>query len=79
MKVDIYEIEYSVSPGGIDCWAVEAASLSGGNLVRYEEGFATAGDALDFVVKLFPEELIEATVKSNTWFQKKGMDNESDE
>jgi hypothetical protein len=78
MKVDIYEIEYSVSPGGIDCWAVEAYSSSSVKSIGYKDGFATAGDALDFVVKLFPEDLIEATIKSNTWFQKELIDNESD-
>lgn len=73
MKVDIYEIEYSVSPGGIDCWAVEAPSSSSANLVKYEEGFATAGDALNFVIKLFPKELIEASIKSTKWFHERGI------
>jgi hypothetical protein len=69
-EVEIYEVNYAVSPGGVDVWAVEAPSTISDALSRYEEGFKTAGEALDFALKQFPAQELQVTVKSLEWYFK---------
>jgi len=63
MRVRIYEIGYSVSPGGKDTWAVE---IEDDNF--YVEGFDSAGQALEKVLRLYPRQRLEVEVKSLEWF-----------
>ena len=53
MKSRIFEMEYSVSPGGIDCWELEVRD-SIGYSTNYSD-FKTAGEALDYLINLYPE------------------------
>lgn len=53
-NVDIYEMDYSVSPGGINCWEMD---------VRYKLGhssnytdFPTAGHAINQLMRDYPGE-----------------------
>lgn len=64
MKVQIYEIEYSVSPGGKDTWAVE---IEDNNF--YVEGFDSAGQALEKVLRLYPRQRLKVEVKSIEWWR----------
>lgn len=60
MEVMIYEMEYSVSPGGIDCWEADVYT-SLGRSSNYSD-FKTAGQALDFIISKYPKERLEVTV-----------------
>ena len=71
MRFTIYEINYSVSPGGKDCWAVEVESGKGvRSRLFYREGFNSAGQALDFLLEQYPERALEVSVKSLSWYFK---------
>lgn len=62
MKVAIYEMEYSCSPGGIDCW--EADVYTGlGHSSNYTE-YKTAGEALDHIISIYPGIELEVDVIS---------------
>lgn len=61
IKANIYEMEYSVSPGGIDCWEVTVQEY--GHSSNYSD-FKTAGDALNYIINLYPEKTIKAEVIS---------------
>jgi hypothetical protein len=65
MKLTIYEINYSVSPGGKDCWAVSSEDTQ-----WHEEGFDSAGQALECALRLYPDEVLEVEVKSLSWYFK---------
>ena len=47
LNVEIYEMEYSVSPGGIDCWEMTINN-------KCYSGFKTAGHALDHLLIMHP-------------------------
>ena len=62
MKVEIYEMEYSVSPGGKDCW--EATVYTGlGHSKTYGE-YKSAGEALDHLLSVYPGVELELDVTS---------------
>ena len=62
MKVEIYEMEYSVSPGGKDCW--EATVFTGlGHSQTYGE-YKSAGEALDHLLSVYPGVELELDVTS---------------
>ena len=62
MKVEIYEMEYSVSPGGKDCW--EATVFTGlGHSQTYSE-YRSAGEALDHLISVYPGVELEVDVIS---------------
>jgi hypothetical protein len=51
LNAKIYEMEYSVSPGGIDCWEITIQGY--GYSENYSE-FKTAGDAVNFLLDKYP-------------------------
>jgi len=53
MKARIFEMEYSVSPGGIDCWELEI-NEGLGHSSNYSD-FDTAGEALNYLITLYPD------------------------
>jgi hypothetical protein len=67
LKAHIYEMEYSVSPGGIDCWEVTVQKY--GFSSNYSD-FKTAGDALNYIINLYPDQTIEAEVISLSVYNK---------
>ena len=68
--VYISEIEYSVSPGGVDTWALEVADQANWNEF-YQEGFSSAGEALEFAINKYPKEELKVQVKSLAWYHAK--------
>jgi hypothetical protein len=52
LKVEIYEVNYAVSPGGEDCWE-GTVHIKLGHTVHYSDG-RTAGEVLDKVIKDYP-------------------------
>jgi hypothetical protein len=67
LKVEIYEMEYSVSPGGVDCWEVNIQDYGTSRCVS---DFDTAGQALNWVVDQYPDKMIELTVTSLPAYEK---------
>jgi len=66
-QVAIYEMNYSVSPGGIDCWE---ATINGYGTSTTGSDFDTAGDALNWVLDRYPGEMLELTVVSQPAYEK---------
>jgi hypothetical protein len=52
MRVEIYEMEYSVSPGGTDCWEADVR-VSYGNTKNYS-GYRSAGDVINHLLSIYP-------------------------
>ena len=62
MKVEIYEMEYSVSPGGKDCWEATVYTRLG-HSSNYSE-YRSAGEALDHLLSIYPGVELELDVTS---------------
>jgi len=57
LEVEIYEMNYSVSPGGIDCWEMTIDN-------KCYSDFKTAGHALDHLLLMYPEQEFDLSVTS---------------
>ena len=66
-QVAIYEMNYSCSPGGVDCWE---ATINGYGTSTTGSDFKTAGDALNWVLDRHPDEMLELTVTSHIAYEK---------
>jgi hypothetical protein len=66
-QVAIYEMEYSCSPGGVDCWE---ATINGYGTSSTASDFKTAGEALQWVLDRYPDEMLELTVVSIPAYEK---------
>jgi len=62
MKVSLYEMDYSVSPGGINCWEADV-ELGLGHTKNYSE-YRSAGEALDHLLSVYPGVELELDVTS---------------
>jgi len=51
LNAEIYEMEYSVSPGGIDCWEITIRHY--GASENYSD-FKSAGEAVNFLLDKYP-------------------------
>ena len=67
LKVEIYEMNYSVSPGGIDCWE---ATIRGYGYSSTASDFKTAGEALNWVLDRYPAQMLELVVTSLPAYEK---------
>ena len=67
LNVEIYEMNYACSPGGIDCW--EATIQGYGTSTTFSD-FKTAGDALNYVIDKYPDEMLELNVMSLPAYEK---------
>lgn len=67
-KLDIYEVEYSVSPGGIDCWEI---SERDGDFIAGD--FATINDAITYLMDKYGSEAIDLRIRSLEWLYKKNL------
>ena len=61
LEVEIYEMDYSVSPGGVNCW--EANVQGYGESKCYSE-FKSAGEALNHMLLVYPEQELNVNVMS---------------
>jgi len=53
LQAYIFEMEYSCSPGGVDCWELEVRENLGCS-TNYSD-FKTAGEALECLINLYPD------------------------
>jgi hypothetical protein len=67
LNIEIYEMNYSVSPGGIDCWE---ATIQGYGESTTAYDFKTAGQALNWVLDRYPDKMLELTVTSLPAYEK---------
>lgn len=67
MEINIFEMEYSVSPGGRDCWEVH---VPGYGCSSNYDGFKSAGEALEFVLDKYPGVPLELNVISLLAYEK---------
>jgi len=67
LKVEIYEMNYAVSPGGIDCWE---ATIQRYGYSSTASDFKSAGEALDWVLDRYPAQMLELTVTSLPTYEK---------
>lgn len=61
IKAQVYQMEYSCSPGGEDCWEIDV------NNYCYSD-FKTAGDAIHFLLDKYPYKELQLTVQSLNWY-----------
>jgi hypothetical protein len=66
-QVAIYEMNYSCSPGGVDCWE---ATIQGYGESTTASDFKTAGQALNWVLDRYPDEMLELVVTSLPAYEK---------
>ena len=67
LEVDVYEVEYSCSPGGVDCWEANIWIENQQEPEWYGE-FDTAGEAVNFVLDKYPTSEIQFIIKSLQWY-----------
>jgi hypothetical protein len=67
LTVEIYEMNYACSPGGIDCWE---ATIQGYGTSTTISDFKTAGKALNYVIDKYPDEVLNLTVMSLPAYEK---------
>lgn len=67
MNADLYEIDYSVSPNGINMWALDIKHSLGNS--SYAE-FRTPAQALGWMLKRYPESEIDLNIRSIGWYNK---------
>ena len=67
MNAELYEIDYSVSPGGINMWALDIKHGLGNS--SYAE-FRNPAQALKWMLNRYPESEINLSVKSLAWYFK---------
>jgi hypothetical protein len=61
LNAQIYEMEYSVSPGGIDCWEI---TIQGYGYSENYSDFKSAGDAVNFLINKYPGREINIDITS---------------
>ena len=57
LDVEIYEVDYSVSPGGVNCWEMIIGD-------KCYSDFKTAGEALNHILLIYPEKELNVNVMS---------------
>ena len=67
MTYIIYEVDYSCSPGGVNCWEI---SNNNGDFIT--GGFDTARSAFDYLIEnIPPNKRIRLEVHSLAWWHEK--------
>ena len=61
LEIEIYEVDYSVSPGGVNCWE---ANVQGYGESKCYSDFKSAGEALNHMLLVYPEQELNVNVMS---------------
>jgi hypothetical protein len=67
MNIEMYEIEYSCSPGGEDMWVVDVMDSIGHS--TYKE-FYSPSSALKWLLAKYPDKELNLTIRSLAWYHK---------
>lgn len=62
-NINIYEVEYSCSPGGVDKWEMEEVDSD-----YFKGGFDTAEEAISYVLMDFKGQELNLNIKSLEWY-----------
>ena len=62
-SINIYEVEYSCSPGGVDCWELEENGTD-----FFQGGFDTAENAISSALLKFNGVELNINIKSLKWY-----------
>ena len=62
-NINIYEVEYSCSPGGVDKWEIEEEGSD--DLL---ESFDTAEEAISYALMYFKGQELNLNIKSLEWY-----------
>jgi hypothetical protein len=65
-KVEIYEVNYSVSPGGVDCWEMTVESPG---YKAHFGNFDNPSEALEYAMKHYPTRELSVSIKSLEWYE----------
>ena len=68
LKIELYEMNYACSPGGVDCWEATVQMYGSSNTAT---DFKTAGEALNWLLDRYPTQMLELTVTSLPVYEKK--------
>jgi hypothetical protein len=71
--LNIYEMEYSCSPGGIDKWEIEERD---GDF--FQGDFDTSEDAISYALLKFDGEELNLNIKSLKWYHAQEREEEND-
>jgi hypothetical protein len=71
MNAELYEIDYSVSPGGINMWALDIKHSLGNS--SYSE-FRTPAQALNWLIKRYPESEFDLNIRTLGWYNRQMSD-----
>lgn len=66
---EIYEVDYSCSPGGVNCWEIvesQPLAVPGDNFLKGD--FSTLMDAVAYLTELFPKDELNLNIKSLEWW-----------
>jgi hypothetical protein len=66
MNVNIYEVNYSVSPGGVDQWEM---TIDFPKYTAHFGEFESAPQALEFAMKHLPTSELCVNIKSLEWYE----------
>ena len=66
-QIEIYEMNYACSPGGVDCWE---ATIQGYGTSTTVSDFKAAGDALNYVIDKYPDQMLELNVTTYKAYDK---------
>lgn len=69
MNAEIYEIDYSVSPVGINMWALEIQQYGHSS---YAE-FKSPAHALKWFMERYPDHELNINIRSIGWFNKQNV------
>ena len=61
LEIEIYEVDYFVSPGGVNCWE---ANVQGYGESKCYSDFKSAGEALNHMLLVYPEQELNVNVMS---------------
>ena len=62
-NINIYEVEYSCSPGGVDKWEMEEVDSD-----YFKGGFNTAQEAISYALMDFKGQELNLNIKSLEWY-----------
>jgi hypothetical protein len=62
MRVDLYEMDYSVSPGGVNCWEADVR-VSYGNTKNYSD-YRSAAEAIEHLMSVYPGVILDVEITS---------------
>ena len=68
LNAEIYEVEYSVPPGGVDCWEITIQDYGHSTCIS---DFKNAGEALNYLLDKYPHDELQLNIRSLSWYRER--------